>query len=262
MKFHRINALVMRHMYLYQRSLPRLMDIFFWPIVELLVWGFLSVYLQKLDVSGVNIITLLLGAIIFWDFLAQSQRAVSVVFLEDVWERNFLNIFVSPLKLSEFLASTIILGLIRIFFVGIVMFVLSFFLYNFNLFQFGFYLIPFVLNLLVFGWALGLFTTAIIWRFGTSAQVLAFGFIVLLQPFSVVFYPVSALPAWASFISCLLPSSYVFEGMRSVVNSGVLPLRELLLSFGTNAVYLVLIIWFFYTMFKRVKIQGRLLKLD
>jgi len=252
----------MRHMYLYKRSLPRLMDIFFWPIVELLVWGFLSVYLNEFNIEGVNIITLLLGAIIFWDFLAQSQRAVSVVFLEDVWERNFLNIFVSPLRLSEFLGSTIVIGLVRIFFVGIVMFSLSIILYQFNLFQFGFYLIPFVLNLLIFGWALGLFTTAIIWRFGTSAQVLAFGFIVLLQPFAAVFYPVSSLPLWAHPISYILPPTYVFEGMRAVVMTGSLPVRELLLSFSTNVVYLILIIWFFYAMFRRVKKQGRLLKLD
>src|SRR3989338_6168895 len=133
MKIYRIQALIIRHLYLYQRSLPRLMDVFFWPVLELMVWGFLSVYLEKMNMSGVSVVTILLGAIIFWDLLSQSQRAVSTSFLEDVWERNFLNIFITPLKVSEFLASTVVLGLVRILLVGIVMSVLAFLLYHFSI---------------------------------------------------------------------------------------------------------------------------------
>ena len=95
MKLHRINALLIRHLYLFKRSVPRLMDIFFWPVMELLLWGFISVYISKLNIAGFNAVTVLLGAVIFWDLMSQSQRAVSVAFLEDVWERNFLNIFVA-----------------------------------------------------------------------------------------------------------------------------------------------------------------------
>src|SRR3989344_2545921 len=110
MKLHRINAVLIRHMYIMQRSFPRIMDLFFWPVLELLVWGFLSAYLQKINLGGtVNIVTLLLGAIIFWDVLTQSQKAVSISFLEDVWERNFLNFFVSPLRISEFLSASAII---------------------------------------------------------------------------------------------------------------------------------------------------------
>src|SRR3989344_4719344 len=138
MKTHRIIALIIRHLYLYQRSVPRLMDIFFWPVMELLVWGFLSLYLQKNNLAGFNVVTILLGAIIFWDLLSQSQRAVSTAFLEDVWEKNFLNIFITPLKVSEFLASTVVLGLVRILLVGIVMSVLAFLLYHFSILFFGF----------------------------------------------------------------------------------------------------------------------------
>src|SRR3989344_3724100 len=121
MKWHRINALLIRHLYLYKRSFPRIMDILYWPLMELLLWGFLSLYLQKTSLAGINIFTLLLGGIIFWDILSQSQRAVSVAFLEDVWEKNFLNIFVTPLKIGEFLASTMILAFVRIVVVGIIM---------------------------------------------------------------------------------------------------------------------------------------------
>ncbi len=262
MKWHRIRALLIRHLYLYKRSVPRLMDIFYWPVMELLLWGFLSLYINKLNLGGFNAITILLGAVIFWDLLGQSQRAVSVAFLEDVWERNFLNVFVTPLRVSEFLASTVILAFVRILMVGGVMAILAFLFYKFNLFVFGFYLIPFVINLLIFGAALGFFTTGIILRYGTSAQVLAFGFILLLQPFSAVFYPVSALPGFVQPIAYVLPSTYVFEGMRAVIATGAFPLKFMALALLTNAIYLVLILWFFYKMFAIVKDKGRLMKLD
>jgi len=262
MKWYRIQALLIRHLYLYKRSLPRLMDIFFWPVMELLLWGFISLYLESLDFSGVSIVTILLGAIIFWDLLSQSQRAVSTAFLEDVWERNFLNIFVTPLKIIEFLSSMAFVGLFRVFFVALIMSVLAFVFYSFNFFQFGFYLIPFMVNLLIFGWTLGLFTTGIILRYGTSAQVLAFGFIFLIQPFSAVFYPVSALPEGVQFVSYLLPSTYVFEGMRAVIANGSIPTFELVMAFVANFIYLAVILWFFYKMFAGVKEKGLLLKLD
>jgi|SRR3989344_8964875 len=262
MKWIRIKALLMRHLYLYKRSLPRIMDIFYWPIIELLLWGFLSIYLEKANIGGFNIITVLLGAIIFWGLLEQSQRAVSIAFLEEVWEKNLLNIFVTPLKISEFLASTVLLGLIRIGLVGIVMAGLSYLLYAFNIFAFGLYIIPFVLELLLFGWILGIFTTAIILRYGTSAQVLAFGFIILIQPFSAVFYPVSALPNFVQPIAYIFPSTYIFEGMRAVISSGAIPVIELLMASLLNIIYLILVIILFKFMFAKVKEKGRLMKLD
>lgn len=262
MKFYRVKALLIRHLYLYQRSMPRLMDIFFWPIMELLVWGFLSSYLQKTNMAGVNVVTVLLGAIIFWDFLSQSQRAVSTAFLEDVWEKNFLNIFITPLKTTEFLASTVLIGLVRIGMVAAVVSVVSFALYRFNIFIFGFYLVPFVFNLLVFGWILGLFTTAMILRYGTQAQVLAFGFIFLIQPFSAVFYPVSILPKIAQLVAYVLPSTYVFEGMREVINSGIFSWQKFYLSLGANIIYMILVLWLFNANFRKVKEKGLFLKLD
>ncbi|OHA18416.1 MAG: hypothetical protein A2664_00530 [Candidatus Taylorbacteria bacterium RIFCSPHIGHO2_01_FULL_46_22b] len=262
MRWYRIQALIIRHLYLFKRSMPRLMDIFFWPILELLLWGFLSLYINKLNIVGFNAVTVLLGAVIFWDLLTQSQRAVSVAFLEDVWERNFLNIFVSPLRLSEFLASTIILALLRIVAVGLLMALIAFFFYHLNLLIFGFSLIPFVLNLLVFGAAVGLFTTALILRYGTSAQVLAFGMLFLVQPFAAVFYPVSVLPQMLQWVAYLLPPTYVFEGMRAVIATGMLPSGLLLGAIVSNIIFFVLLSWYFYRSFAVVKMKGKLLKLD
>jgi ABC-2 type transport system permease protein len=173
-----------------------------------------------------------------------------------------LNIFVTPLKISEFLFSTVLLGFIRIVLVGVVMSGLAYLLYAFNIFAFGFYIIPFVLELLLFGWILGIFTTAIIMRYGTSAQVLAFGFIVLIQPFSAVFYPVSALPQFVQFIAYIFPSTYVFEGMRAIISSGTIPWFQLLMATLVNIIYLISVLFLFKFMFAKVKEKGRLMKLD
>ncbi|MCR4328574.1 MAG: ABC transporter permease [Patescibacteria group bacterium] len=262
MKFYRVKALLMRNLYLYKRSLPRIMDILYWPVMELLIWGFLSVYLEKLNFGGVSVVTVLLGGILFWELLSRAQGAVSVAFLEDVWERNFLNIFVTPLKTIELLAAWFLIGLVRIVLVGIVAGGLAFLFYKFNIFTFGIYLIPFVLNLLLFGWIAGLFAIGIILRYGSSAQIIAWGILFLIQPFVAVFYPVSALPQSIQWICWILPPTYVFEGMRTVLATGVLPFRDFLLAAGTNAIYLVLVVWFFFRMFARVKEKGLLLKLD
>ncbi len=239
------------------------MDIFFWPTMTLLLWGFVSKYLQESNFSGsVNIVTVLLGAIIFWEVLSEGQHSLSVAFLEDIWEKNLLNIFVTPLKLSEFLTSTALLGIIRVFLVSAVMAVVAFFAYSFNLFSIGFYVIPFAFNLIFFGWILGLLITAIILRFGTSAQMLAFGIMFLIQPFTAVFYPVSILPKYIQYISYCLPSTYVFEGLRSVINLGIFSSSYFLIALGLNIIYLALSLWFFYRMFARVKENGSLSKMD
>jgi ABC-2 type transport system permease protein len=262
MNLYRLNALLMRHLYLYKRSLPRLMDLFFWPILEILVWGFLSVYLEKNGLGGLNIVSLLLGAIIFWDLLSQSQKAVSFAMMEEVWEKNFLNIFVTPMQISEFLTSTFLLGLIRIVVCGVVLGIGSLLLYKFNILQFGLYTIPFMVNLLLFGWILGIFTTTVTFRFGSGANIIAFSLIFILQPFSAVFYPISALPHFLQFIAYLLPSAYVFEGMRSIIHGTGFNLNYFLIGTALNILYIGLISYLFYRAFHWVKVHGRIMKLE
>lgn len=262
MKWHRIKAILIRNLYLNKRSFPRMLDIFFWPIMTMFLWGFMSLYLEKTNFSGFNIIALLLGAVLLWEVLNESIHAVSIGFLEEIWEKNLLNIFVTPLKVSEFLASTVLLGLVRTAIIGIIMTILAFVAYSFNIFSLGFYLIPFVLNLLIFGWAIGFVAIAIILRYGSSAQVLAFGITFLLQPFTAVFYPVSILPKVVQYISLALPSTHVFEGMRAVIATGSISTFNLLMAFGLNIAYLTLAVLFFHKMFLRIKERGLLLKLN
>jgi len=262
MSFRRINALVIRHMYLFKRSFPRLMDIFFWPVVSILTWGFLTTYLEKINSNSVNVVSILLGAIIFWELLNRFQNAVSITFLEEVWEKNFLNIFVTPLTISEFLSATVVIALIRMCIVLFVLTTISVLAYHFTIFSFGLNLIPFLAVLLLFAFSVALFIMALILRFGTSAQIFAFALIFLIQPFGAVFYPVSALPLSVQWISWCFPSTYVFEGMRSVITSGILPSDLLWKGIALALVYVAFMLVYFYRMFANVKERGRLLKID
>lgn len=261
MKINRIYALILRYLYLYPRSVPRIMDIFFWPMVEVLIWGFLTVYLQTIKLTIPNFINVLLGALIFWNFIHRSQQAVSIAFLEEVWERNLLNIFVTPLNLGEFLVATVFVGLTRLLLIGLTISGLAFLLFHFNIFSFGFYLIPFVLNLFWFGWILGLVATSIIMRFGQSAQVLAFALTILLQPFVAVFYPVTVLPIALQYLANIIPATHVFEGMRAVVFTGQLPIMGLLLATGLNIIWFMAALIIFFKMFDYILETGQLMRL-
>lgn len=252
----------MRHLYIYKRSMPRIMDIFFWPVLTLLTWGFFSFYLGSTGGQNVSIASMLLGGVILWQVVDRAQNTISVYFLEDVWHRNFLNIFVTPLKLSEFLFAGAFLAILRIAVMIAFLGFICFFLYAFNIFTIGFSLIPFIFNLFLFGVVLALFINGIVLRFGSSAQVLAFGMAMFIQPISAAFYPVSALPFGLSYVSQLLPVSYVFESMRSVMAGGAIDWNSFYISLGLNVVYLTLMWWFFTSMFKKVKVMGNLLKVQ
>ncbi len=261
MKLHRVLAVFVRQMYLYRRSLPRLMEIFYWPLLDLVLWGFISLYLARTQVGLPNVVTYFLGALILWDILFRSQLGISVSFLEDVWARNFLNLFVSPLRPGEYLTSLMLVSAVKIVLAGGIMSLLAWVFYSFNIFVIGVSLVPFVLNLVALGWAIGIFTTALILRFGQQAEILAWGIAILFQPVSAVFYPVAVLPPVLRGLARYVPSSYVFEGMREVVSSGRLPADKLAWAVGLNAAYLAVATAVFYAIFRSVKKKGLLARI-
>ncbi len=257
---NRIIALFIRHIYLYKRSLPRLMEIFYWPFLDLLLWGFITIYLTKYKENLPNFVAFFMGALILWDILFRSQQGITISFLEDLWERNILNIFVSPLHPAEYLLSLMLVSIVKLLSAASIMALLAWFLYSFNIFLIGVSLIPFILNLVFMGWSIGVLTTALILRFGQEAEVLAWGVAFLFQPVSAVFYPVSVLPPFLRDIAAYIPASYVFEGMREVISTGVIPLHKLLISFGLNAVYIASAFIFFQWNLRSVRKKGLLVK--
>lgn len=261
MSLHRIMALFMRHIYLYRRSLPRLMEIFYWPFLDLLLWGFISLYLIRYRENLPNFVAFLLGALILWDILFRSQQGISVSFLEDIWARNFLNIFASPLKPLEYVVSLMLVSSVKIIIAGTIMSLLAWLLYSFNIFLLGISLLPFILSLVILGWAIGIVTTSLILRFGQQAEVLAWGLALLFQPVSAVFYPVSVLPPALQAIARFIPASYVFEGMRGIIQTGNFPHHELIRSFGLDGAYIGVAFLFFCLVMKTVKKKGLLAKI-
>lgn len=261
MSGHRIRALVLRYTFLYTRSVPRVAEMFFWPVMDLLVWGFITVYLQRLGHQVPGTVTFLLGSMIFWDILYRAQQAVTISFLEDIWARNLLNIFVSPVRVSEFIAATYVVGFVKILITVAILAGLALWLYSWNLFQMGFALIPLFANLLLMGWAVGMITTALILRWGQSAEALAWGIPFLIQPVAAVFYPLSVLPNWLQPIALSIPATYVFEGMRQVLAGKGLSGYYLAWAFGLNVLYLIGAGLFFNYMFDVAREKGLLAKL-
>jgi len=260
MNVGRINALIMRHMYLYQRSLARLLEIVYWPFVDLVVWGFITLYLAKEGKSLHGAVAFFLGALILWDVLFRAQQGIALSFLEEMWARNLMNLFASPLTVGEYLAATMVLSILKVTAVSIIMIIFAFLFYSYNVFIMGFYLLPFILNLIVFGWIIGVLTTSIIMRFGQQAEVLAWGMVFLFQPISCVFYPVDVLPSVLQSIAWMVPPAHIFEGMRTVILEGTPPTGNLLWATALNVVYLGLIVkWFYYT-FEVCREQGSLVR--
>ena len=261
MNWRRISGLILRYRYLYSRSTFRLLDLFFWPVMDLLVWGFLTMYMLKLNSAIPHLVTFLIGAIIFWDVLYRSQQAVTVSFLEDIWSANLLNIFIAPIRISEFITATYCVGLLQCIIVLLLTSVLAFFFYQYNVLQIGFALLPFFLNLLLMGWWMGMITTALIIRWGHSAEALAWAVPYLIQPIAAVFYPLSVLPAWLQPIAVCMPATHVFEGMRGILRGEPLDPMRLVLAFTLNLMYMVACALFFRKMFEIARQRGLLTKI-
>jgi ABC-2 type transport system permease protein len=258
----RVFALLLRQLYLYRRSMIRLLEIVYWPVMDLLVWGFVSVYIGRLRGGAALTIAFLLGGMILWDIFYRAQQAISVSFLEDIWTRNLVNIFVSPTSTIEFILAMLVLGVMKVIVTGAILTVLALVLYTFNLFQYGLPLIPFVLNLLLSAWGIGIITTAMILRFGQGAEMLAWAIPFLFQPFCAVFYPVSVLPALLRPLAWGLPPTHAFEGMRTVLSGGGVAWDRVAWALTENAVLLGVAGLIFAVVMSIAREQGLLLRIE
>lgn len=256
MKTHTIKAVVLRQLYNWKHSLDRLSDSFYWPALDIIIWGLTSVYIKNNTSKIPFIVIALLAGIIFWLIIWRAQYEITVNLLTEVWDKNLVNIFGSPLKLGEWIVSAMILGIIKMFFSVIFAIGFAFLLYKANVFSLGFILLPFIVSLLITGWSAGFVVAGFIIRYGARIQTFAWVGVSILMPFSAVFYPVSTLPSWAQSIARFVPSSYVFEGMREILFTGAISYDKLLTSFILNILYLTLAVWFFVFMFNKSRKLG------
>jgi ABC-2 type transport system permease protein len=243
--FHRTAAIVLRQFYLMRGSPVRVLPIFAWVAVDIVLWGFITRYLNSVASPGFDFVPVLLGAILLWDFFTRVMHGVSMAFLEDVWSHNFLNLFASPLSIREYVGGLVLtsiatsaLGLLTMVVLATTLFGLSFLVY-------GLMLVPFLLVLFLFGIALGIFASALVLRFGPASEWIVWPIPAFLSPFAAVFYPVATLPGWMQRVSFLLPPSYVFEGMRAIVAGGAYRGTTLLFGACLAILYILLASWCF-----------------
>ncbi len=256
MKIRRIWAIVLRQLILNKRSWGRWTGLLYWPVIDLLVWGTLSLYIQKAGGGELNAFVFLIGSVIFMNFIWRTQQGVGVSFLEDVWTRNFVNLFSSPLTVGEYITGLVITAVVRVTFAVGVLCILATLLFAFNIFAFGLYLIPFIAILFLFSIAIGFFSVGVTLRIGPSAEALVWSIPAIVAPVSGAMYPISALPAWVQHVSTLFPSTYVFEGMRSVITLGVYDYRALLIGLILAILYTILGVWYVFLSYRVVLKKG------
>lgn len=256
MSIRRIFAMNKRYFYTLIHSYDRLSDMFYWPIMDILVWGLTGLYFASLSENPKETTNVLLTGLIFWIITWRSQYEITVNLLSEMWDRNLVNIFSSPLKLSEWITSVTIYGGLKMFVSLAFSAATAFILYQYHFFQFGWWLFPIIISLCMTGWAIGFTVASIIIRYGMKAQTLAWTGAFIIVPFSVIYYPLTVLPTWAQKIAHLVPSAYIFEAMRQHIATGTISMDKIIISFALNIIYLVLSILLFTYCFKISKRKG------
>jgi ABC-2 type transport system permease protein len=252
--------MVLRHVYILRGSWPRLLELAYWPTMQMIIWGFITLFLSTNSSWVANAFGVLLAAVLLWDVLFRGQLGFSLSFLEEMYSRNLGNLFVSPLRPIEHVLSMMAISLLRTL-VGIVpAALLAIWLYRYSVFDLGLPLVGFFAGLLVMSWAVGLLVTALIMRHGLGAENLAWFFIFLLAPVSAVYYPVAVLPDWLQPLAWALPSTHVFEGMRAVLVDHRFRADLMAYAFALDALYIAIGIAAYLYSFRQARRRGLLLQ--
>lgn len=258
----RVWGLMYRHLALYRRSWPRLLELMYWPVLQMCIWGFTADFLASRMGGGAGITAgLLLGGVLLWEVALRSQMGVAISFLEEIWSRNLGHVFVSPLRPWELVAALIGMSIIRMAVGVIPAILLAWALYAFNLFAIGPLIVVFFANLMIMGWWVALAVVSLILRHGAGAEALAWSVLFGLTPFSAVFYPVAILPVWLQPVALALPSAHVFEGMRQILTDGTINWGHLGAATGLNAAWMVIAILIFARQFRAARERGALLSI-
>jgi ABC-2 type transport system permease protein len=254
-----VAGIVVRQLYLMRGSPARILPLFAWVAIDIVLWGFISRYLNSFTQAGVDFIPQLLGAVLFWDFFSRVMMGITTAFFEDVWSRNFLNLFASPLSITEYVTGLVATSILTSTIGLIVMLILATAAFGLPLFAIGFQLIPLLLVLFVFGIALGVMASAMVLRFGPASEWLVWPIPALLSPFVGVFYPLSTLPEWMRWVGRILPPSYVFEALRAAfAHQPPAPGSSPLWAAGLAVLHVCLAGWLFARVFKNAVRSGLL----
>lgn len=259
----RIWGLIYRHLCMYRHSWPRVLEIAYWPTLELLIWGFTADFLSRNMHASAPILAgaALIAGVLLWEIVLRAQIGVTFSFLEEIWSRNLGHLFVSPLRPAEMLLALLAVSAIRTFIGLLPATIIAFLLYQYDLFAPGPVMILFFINLLVMGWWVALGIVSLLFRYGAGAEALAWTIAFGITPFACVYYPVSALPGWLQPFAQSLPAAHIFEGLRNLLLTGQMEWAQLAWAAGLNILWFLAAIAVFGAEFRRARIRGALISI-
>jgi len=256
----RVAAMMLRYWYLLRSSWPRLIELVYWPTVQMITWGFLQYYIMQNAGFFARAGGTFIGAVILWDILFRGQLGFSVSFLEEMWARNIGNLMMSPLRPFEFIAALMVMSIVRLSIGVIPVTLLALAFFGFNLYGLGFALVAFFINLMLTSWAVGIFVSGLVLRNGLGAENLAWSIMFLFMPLTCVYYPVATLPVWLQPVAWMLPPTYVFEGMRALLIQRVFHSDLMLDALALNAVLFAGGVFAFLKLLESARRHGSLMQ--
>lgn len=261
MSITRIKAVLWQELYITRNSLEIIIDLFFFSIMTVTVFGFVSLFLSG-SVNSTSAHYLLLG-ILLWEIIRISQYSMSVGALWNIWSRNLSNMFITPLSLKEFMFAYILSATTKALLTFVFISLIATAVFNFNISSIGIInlLLAFV-NLIIFSWTIGIVILGLIFRFGTRIQALAWGLIFLFQPLTAAFFPIKILPDFLKIVAYTLPPTYVFEAARNALADPSVNWYFAGIALLENIIYFLLSLWFFNAMFKKSKDTGQFARME
>ena len=261
MNWNKIYALSLRHIYLIKGSFPRILDLIYWPTIQIFLWGFISKFFTLSSTYYENTVGVILSAAILYDFLFRSSISYNMMFLEEIWRRNFTNLFIAPIKISEIIAALTFTAIFRTLIGLVPAALLAIPFFGVSILKIGTPLIFLLITLYIFGVTLGLLVTSGLIRFGPSFENIAWASLFFLAPLGCIYYPIEILPNWLQFIAKLLPLVHIFEEMRNILIHDIVNYYQILKAILISFVYFVLGIVIFYLSYNGAKNRGTLINM-
>jgi ABC-2 type transport system permease protein len=257
----RVSAMVLRHWYVIRSSWPRAAELVYWPLVQMLTWGFLQSYLAQTTSLAGRAAGLFIGAVLLWDILVRGQLGFSIAFLEELWSRNLGHLLMSPLRPHELVTSLIVVSVAKLAVAMLPVMIMSYWFFGFNVLSLGIGFAALFANLMVMSWSMGLLSAGAVLRWGLGAENVVWLVAFALMPLSCVYYPVATLPDWLQPIALSLPPTYVFEGLRALVTHHTFEAAYMLKAMLLNLVYFALGAGAFAFFLRRARASGALVQM-
>ena len=261
MSINRIYGLFFRHFFLIKSSLPRVLDLIYWPTIQIILWGFISKFFTTYSDYYNNTVGVILTCAILYDFLFRSSISFNMLFLEEIWSRNFTNLFIAPLRISEIIISLVFTALIRTLIGLVPAILLTSPLFGISILNLGAPLFLLFLSLYIFGITLGLFVSSGLLRYGPAFENIAWSSLFLLAPLGCIYYPIEILPEFFQNLARALPLVHIFEEARHILVDNVVNYESIFTAFKLNLIYLLFGILLFYYSFSQARKKGSLINI-